>query len=128
MRLLFGLAPGGACRATAVTSRAVGFTPPFHHYLACKAVSSLWRFPWGYPRRALPGTVVSGSPDFPRRLHPRDCPAPRAGLVLGGHSLLVKALRLRESFGPDPIESECLDYPADQMLLDEIFGGKLLEL
>ncbi len=30
------------------------------------AVSSLWRFPWGCPRRALPGTVSSWSPDFPR--------------------------------------------------------------
>jgi len=34
------------------------------------AVSSLWRFPWGYPRRALPGTLANGSPDFPRRLPP----------------------------------------------------------
>ena len=30
------------------------------------AVSSLWRFPWGCPRRALPGTVAPRSPDFPR--------------------------------------------------------------
>ena len=27
---------------------------------------SLWRFPWGCPRRALPGTLASWSPDFPR--------------------------------------------------------------
>lgn len=31
-----------------------------------EAVCSLWRFPWGYPRRALPGTLPSWSPDFPR--------------------------------------------------------------
>ncbi len=41
-------------------------TPPFHPYPASGAVSSLWRFPWGYPRRALPGTLPSWSPDFPR--------------------------------------------------------------
>ena len=29
------------------------------------AVSFLWRFPLGYPSRALPGTVVLWSPDFP---------------------------------------------------------------
>ncbi len=33
-------------------------------------VSSLWRFPWGYPRRGLPGTLANGSPDFPR---PQTC-------------------------------------------------------
>ena len=43
-------------------------TPPFHPYLACKAVCSLWRCPSGCPARALPGTVVPRSPDFPRRL------------------------------------------------------------
>jgi hypothetical protein len=32
------------------------------------AVFSLWRFPWGYPRWALPSTLSSWSPDFPRRL------------------------------------------------------------
>jgi hypothetical protein len=53
-------------------------TPPFHPY-PCKhrAVSSLWRFPWGCPRRALPGTVASWSPDFPRRLLPRSSGHPR---------------------------------------------------
>ncbi len=29
------------------------------------AVCSLWHFPWGRPRRALPGTVFPWSPDFP---------------------------------------------------------------
>ncbi|CAN0601921.1 unnamed protein product, partial [Ectocarpus sp. 12 AP-2014] len=33
---------------------------------ACKAVCSLWRCPLGCPSRALPGTVASWSPDFPR--------------------------------------------------------------
>ena len=34
---------------------------------AGRAVCSLWHFPWGRPRRALPGTVSPWSPDFPRR-------------------------------------------------------------
>ncbi len=34
--------------------------------LTCRGVSSLWRFPLGYPSRALPGTLASWSPDFPR--------------------------------------------------------------
>ena len=29
------------------------------------AVCSLWHFPWGRPRRVLPGTVFPWSPDFP---------------------------------------------------------------
>lgn len=71
-RSLFGVAPGGACRAGPVASPAVGSYPtvsPLPQRTA--AVSSLWRFPWGCPRRALPGTVASWSPDFPR---PPSCP------------------------------------------------------
>ncbi len=30
-----------------------------------RAVCSLWRFPSGYPGRALPGTLALWSPDFP---------------------------------------------------------------
>ena len=30
-----------------------------------RAVCSLWHFPWGHPRRELPGTVSPWSPDFP---------------------------------------------------------------
>lgn len=44
-------------------------TAPFHPYLCPKgpsAVCSLWHFPYGYPRRALPATLGSWSPDFPR--------------------------------------------------------------
>ncbi len=71
---LFGIAPGGACRAGTVASPAVGSYPtvsslPRH----AGAVSFLWRFPSGFPARALPGTVASWSPDFPRpdgRGHP----------------------------------------------------------
>ena len=66
---LFGLAPGGVCHAAPVTSRAVrSYRTLSPLPLACAgAVCSLWHFPWGHPRRALPATVVPWSPDFPRR-------------------------------------------------------------
>ncbi len=44
-------------------------TAPFHPCRQARgprpAVCSLWHFPWGRPRRALPGTVLPWSPDFP---------------------------------------------------------------
>src|SRR5207302_10703263 len=51
-------------------------TAPFH---PCRlpglpgrpAVYFLWHFPWGRPRRALPGTVPPWSPDFPLPAHRR---------------------------------------------------------
>lgn len=47
------------------------------------AVCSLWRFPLGFPSRALPGTDVLWSPDFPRpRCRDRGHPAIRADAAL----------------------------------------------
>ena len=47
-------------------------TAPFHPYHGRRAearlppaVCFLWHFPWGRPRRALPGTLSPWSPDFP---------------------------------------------------------------
>jgi hypothetical protein len=37
------------------------------------AVCFLWHFPWGRPRRALPGTVFPWSPDFPPPRRFRAC-------------------------------------------------------
>ena len=68
---LFGLAPGGVCRAAAVTGGAVRSyrtlspLPAAAFRERAPAVCSLWHFPWGRPRRALPGTVFPWSPDFP---------------------------------------------------------------
>jgi len=52
-------------------------TPPFHHHRWSAGLTprtaadfSLWRFPWGCPRWALPSTLSSWSPDFPRRHAP----------------------------------------------------------
>ena len=55
-------------------------TAPFHPCLAAaeadgRAVCFLWHFPWGRPRRALPGTVFPWSPDFP----PPAAEAPEGG-------------------------------------------------
>jgi hypothetical protein len=70
--LLFGLAPGGACRAADVAARAVRscrtLSPlPVRRTLrpAPWAVCFLWRFPWGRPRRTLSGAASVWSPDFP---------------------------------------------------------------
>src|ERR1700739_4758274 len=72
--LLFGFAPGGACRAADVAARAVRSyrtLSPLPSRLKAffgprgPAVCFLWRFPWGRPRRTLSGAVSVWSPDFP---------------------------------------------------------------
>ena len=67
---LFGFAPGGVCRAAPVAGRAVRSYRTVSPLPLCRskpAVSSLWHFPWGHPRRTLSGTVCPWSPDFPPR-------------------------------------------------------------
>jgi len=66
---LFGLAPGGVYRAAAVAGRAVRSCRTLSPLPAQRqAVCFLWHFPWSPcgNRRALPGTVIPWSPDFPR--------------------------------------------------------------
>src|SRR6266481_7450979 len=69
--LLLGLAPGGVFPAAAVAGgavrsyRTVSPLPPARHAGNGPAVYFLRHFPWGRPRRALPGTVPPWSPDFP---------------------------------------------------------------
>ena len=81
-RILFGIAPGGACHAGPVASPPVGtYSTVSPLPMRTWAVSFLWRFPSGCPARALPGTIALWSPDFPRgnpRGHPttRACSAP----------------------------------------------------
>ena len=66
---------GFAMRA-ALPKLRCALTAPFHPCLILSlanlsrpsAVCSLWHFPCGCPRRALPATLVSWSPDFPRTL------------------------------------------------------------
>ena len=57
----------------------------------CRAVCFLWHFPWGRPRRALPGTVSPWSPDFPP---PGWFPVPE-----GGHPTVWRLIY--NAFPPD---------------------------
>ena len=68
---LLGLAPDGVCRAAVVADSAVrpyrtlSPLPAAFFGKPERAVCFLWHFPWGRPRRALPGIVFPWSPDFP---------------------------------------------------------------
>ena len=67
---LFGLAPGGVCRAVRIAASAVRSyrtLSPLPRAGSPRAVCFLWHFPWGRPRRTLSGTVLPWSPDFPPR-------------------------------------------------------------
>ena len=70
---LFGLAPGGVCRANQVTLAAGALLP--HHFtltdialptgaLAKSAVSFLLHFPWPHDRSELPTTLSCGARTF----------------------------------------------------------------
>jgi uncharacterized protein YuzE len=72
---LFGLAPGGVCRAAPVARGAVGSCPTLSPLpgrpRGCagqpggrRAVCFLWHFPWGRPRRPFAGTVFRGARTF----------------------------------------------------------------
>ena len=66
--LLFGLAPGGVCRAGAV-ARAAGELLPHRFTLTpCGAVCFLLRCPRGCPRLGVTQHPALRSPDFPRAL------------------------------------------------------------
>ena len=68
--LLVGLAMPSLLPATRWSLK-----PPFHPYLACKAVCFLWRYPSDCSAQALPGTIPSRSPDFPRCTPRKDATA-----------------------------------------------------
>ena len=107
-RPLFGIAPGGACHTVSVARTVVGSYPtvspsPWIRPTQApdtKADSSLWRFPWGCPRRALPGTLPSWSPDFPRGC-PRGHPAIRARGGIGATVLGFKRIRCSPILGAE---------------------------
>ncbi len=67
---LFGLAPGGVCHADRVAEAPVRsyrtLSPLPDLPKEPSAVCSLWHFPSTCAGRALPATLVSWSPDFPR--------------------------------------------------------------
>ena len=85
---LFGLAPGGVCRAAPVARTAVRsyrtLSPLPSEAVRRRAVCFLWHCPWGRPRRRLSGTVLPRSPDFPPCLPIRWLLAERpSGLLTG---------------------------------------------
>ena len=61
------LLPVGLAMPRLLPDARCALTAPFHPYLPAnrRAVSFLWRYPWGRPRRTLSGTVSPWSPDFP---------------------------------------------------------------
>ena len=61
----FGLAPKGVYKAIYVTTNAVGSYPTISPLPLFMAIFFLLHFPWGFPRRLLPGFGVLVSPDFP---------------------------------------------------------------
>lgn len=69
--------------------------PPFHPYLACKAVCFLWRYPSDCSAQALPGTIPSRSPDFPR------CPPPK-----GRDSAVIRPSTHRLALTPVPVSGQ----------------------
>ena len=63
------LLPVGFTLPPMLPSARCALTTPFHPYQPSlkrrRAVFFLWHYPWGRPRRVLPGTVFPWSPDFP---------------------------------------------------------------
>ena len=59
------LLPVGFALPSPLPETRCALAAPFHPYRASPAVSFLWHFPWGRPRRPLAATVSPWSPDFP---------------------------------------------------------------
>lgn len=78
---LLGLAPGGVCHASPVTSAAVGSYPtlsPLPLGRSLRAVYFLWHFPSAHAGRLLAVALSTWSPDFPPVWgypHTSGCPA-----------------------------------------------------
>ncbi len=72
IRSLFGLAAGGVCRAGRLPGRWCALAAPFHPcprraFARPGRFAFLWHYPWGRPRRALPGTLPCAVRTFLRR-------------------------------------------------------------
>lgn len=96
MSRLFGFAPRGVYRADPVTSLAVRSCRTFSPLPSMMAVSSLWHFPSARAARALPGTLLPWSPDFPLTHKEQAAIRPSgrrklAGLLVAGKGLSRRA-------------------------------------
>ena len=88
------------------------------------AVSSLWRFPLGYPSRALPGTLASWSPDFPRSCcQSRGRPAirTRAAYALQGRASIGTAEPVSLSRG-GKVDGGVIQHHGDQVEKPHVRG------
>ena len=116
---LFGLAPGGVYRAGDVAAPAVRSCRTLSTLPAQRqAVSFLWHYPSkGEPfGRALPGTVVPWSPDFPRRVETR---RGRPALWPARYGLLRPGKQQREKLGP----AFAVDNAVDQVRPEAALEG-----
>ncbi len=89
------------------------------------AVCSPWRFPSGCPGRALPGTVASWSPDFPRSelIRPRPSGPPHTRADLG----LTPAAVNREPPGQICSQGAVPGHPPGQLRRDGSGAGTRAE-
>ena len=127
---LFGLAPGGVCRATSVTGRPVRSyrtlspLPVPHREAGPSAVYSLLHFPSPYGARALPGTLPCGARTFLRR-RVRPKPSPRGDPHSRARSKLPRGRRP----GPRSVRGPPLpDRTAATVGLEELEGSQALSL
>ena len=80
---LFDLATSGACRAAPVARGAVSSYLTVSSFLRRSGeVCFLWRFPSGFPGRALPGAVSPCRPDVPHHKGAAIRPSARSGDTL----------------------------------------------
>jgi len=120
---LFGLAPGGVYPAAPVAEDAVRsyrtLSPlPTDRDMnfGAQAVCFLWHFPWGRPRRELPGTVFPWSPDFP----------PLAGFPIArsSHPAIRRNIIIEPKRLPSKAFANC-DYEK-QLLISKFIGAQQL--
>ena len=106
------LLPVGFTMPDPVAGSAVGSYPTLsplpcapQHELPRQAVCFLWHFPWGCPRRALPGTVSPWSPDFPPRQPFSICRSGRPASWRAGYGLALPPWSTpRRESGDEPVE------------------------
>jgi hypothetical protein len=112
------LLPVGFSLPSPLPAARCALTAPFH---PCRppetpdglAVYFLWHFPWGRPRRVLPGTVPPWSPDFPPSATTRRAAIrPSGGRDVVRRGAFVKTASLLNMAGEKSHRRGCLRQPA----------------
>ena len=103
------LLPVGFALPPPLPAARCALTAPFHPCRPCRPMRPsqgrrtglggvfLWHFPWGRPRRALPGTVPPWSPDFPPSRRPQG--RTESGHPTVWHGTIWDALRICKPAG-----------------------------